>query len=153
MCGNQSGNATCCFVRDAAEGALRPVTPEGVTDAWPSPDGTGIVAWQAGRGYVLFPLAADELRPLPGLGPDDAIARWSPDGRAIWVWRRPGLAILVDRYDLATGQRQRLAEINPRNSIGVLGVRLTLADDPAVHGYQTWQALSHLFVVEVAPVP
>lgn len=148
VCGNEPGGAARCFVRDAGAGALRPVTPEGVTEGWPSPDGASLVAMQAGRGYLLFPLAAGEPRPLPGLGPDDAIARWSPDGRAIWVWRRPGLVILVDRYDLATGQRQRLAEINPRSSIGVLGMRLTLADDPAVYAYQTWQALSHLFVVE-----
>lgn len=148
LCGNQPGKASRCFVRDTAGEALRPVTPGGVNDGWPSPDGTRLVAMQAGRGYLLFPLAGGEPRPLPGLGPDDAIARWSPDGRAIWVWRRPALAILVDRYDIATGQRQRLAEIDPRSSIGVLGVRLTLADDPAVYAYQTWQALSHLFVVE-----
>ncbi|HPS78013.1 MAG TPA: protein kinase, partial [Thermoanaerobaculaceae bacterium] len=148
LCGNEPGSASRCFVRAADGGPQRPVTPEGVNDGWPSPDGTTLVAMQVGRGYLLFPLAGGEPRPLSGLTADDAIARWSPDGHSIWVWRRPGLVILVDRYDLATGQRQRIAEINPRSSIGVLGVRLTLADNPAVYAYQTWQTLSHLFLVE-----
>ena len=47
----------------------------------------------APRSAAIIYEESSEARPLPGLGPDDAIARWSPDGRAIWVWRRPGLAI------------------------------------------------------------
>lgn len=148
VCGNEPDRATRCFVREGRTGSLRALTPEGVSDGWPSPDGLRFAAAQAGHGYRLFPLAGGEARPLPGLSSEDAIVRWSPDGRALWVWRRPALAILVDRLDVATGAREPIARIEPRSSIGVLGVRLTLADDPAVYGYQTWQALSHLFVVE-----
>jgi eukaryotic-like serine/threonine-protein kinase len=147
LCGNQPGQASRCWVRALANGPSRPVTPEGFTDAWPSPDGTRFVAVGT-AGYRLFPIAGGEGRPLPGFGPGDAFERWSPDGRTIWVWRRPGLGTVVDSYDLETGQRTRIAQIMPRSYIGVLGVRLSLSDDPNVYVYQTWQVLSHLFVVD-----
>lgn len=148
VCGSVPGHASRCHARQASGGALIPVTPEGVTEGWASPDGKLLVVRTGEHGWGLVPVGGGEVQALPGLQPDDAVARWSPEGRALWVWRRPGLAMLVDSYDLGSARRTRLAEIAPRSSIGVIGVRLSLADDPSSYAYQTWQTVSHLFVVE-----
>ena len=55
----------------------------------------------------------------------------------------------IERYDVATGRREAIAEILPEDRTGVTGVyEVTLADDPKSYAYMTWQLLSYLFVAE-----
>jgi hypothetical protein len=79
------------------------------------------------------------------------VVRWSPDGRALWVRGDSGLAVKIDRVDVASGQRTSLVVVEARNKFGLLTYSgISLADDPRVMAYQVWRYLSELYVVSGA---
>ncbi len=150
-CGHEPGRASRCYVQSITGGAPRPVTPEGTSRGFPSPDGEHVLAQAASGQYVLYPLAGGVLRPVPLLTEEDRVLRWSPDGRSLWVRRGSTIPIRIELFDLSTGRRELVEEITPQDRSGLIGVSgISLAGDPRSYVYNSWQAVSHLFVVERA---
>ncbi len=149
-CGNEPGHASRCYVQEVAGGPPRPLTPEGTSVGLPSPDGKLVLAFTGGKAS-LYPVAGGTPQPLPLLTVEDRVLRWSPDGRALWLWRRGSMPVRIEGFDLETGRREAIEEIAPRDRAGLLGIMyVSLADDPGFYVYNSSQSVSHLFVVEGA---
>jgi eukaryotic-like serine/threonine-protein kinase len=147
--GNESGKAPRCYVMPLDGRNLRPITPEGTAEGLVSPDGRQVSARTIGGGYRIYPIDGGQPRDLPSLTPDDNVTRWSPDGRALWVYSAAGFPVRIDSVDLATGRRSPLETIELSDTSAVLSVfSVSLADDPHVYAYVVWHYVSHLFVAE-----
>ncbi|MGE5717448.1 MAG: hypothetical protein ACM369_12435, partial [Acidobacteriota bacterium] len=149
VCGHEPGRASRCYVQEASGGAPRPVTPEGASFGFPSPDGNLVVASLAGR-WTLYPLTGGAPRPLD-LTEEDLVIRWSPDGRSLWIRRRSDVPVQVERFDIQSGRRDAMETLASQNTAGLLGIfYVSLADDPGVYAYNYWKASSHLFTIDGA---
>jgi len=160
-CGNLQKQGSRCFAGALAGGPPTPVTPEGTVQAVLAPDDE-LIAAQVGDSFQLFSVGGAPPRPALGLTPGDMLARWSPDGRELWVYgggsvrsfaasgnQDTALGIRVDRVDPRTGRRSLLTQIKPDDRAGLRqAVGLRLADDPRVYAYRQTRYLSSLFVVE-----
>ncbi|HEV8196800.1 MAG TPA: protein kinase, partial [Gemmatimonadales bacterium] len=151
VCGAMAQQASRCWVGGIPGEALKPVTPEGTLKATLSPDGERVVA-QVGDSFGIYLVSGGAGRRARGLLPTDVLARWSPDGRELWVWHEEGVAIRVDRLDPESGRRTLLTMITPRERAGTrqLGT-LTLADDARRYAYVQIRYTSSLFVVNGVP--
>jgi hypothetical protein len=128
------------------------VTPEGTRDGWPSPDGTLVLARAQQGGFSLYPIAGGAPTPVTGLAPDASIVRFSPDGRAIYSYRRSELPARLMRLELASGRSQLVRELAPADRAGIFSIfEISLADDPRWYVYNPWRVFSSLFVIEAAP--
>ncbi|MDP9264226.1 MAG: serine/threonine-protein kinase, partial [Acidobacteriota bacterium] len=100
VCGNEPGRAPRCYVQELGGGAAQPVTPEGTTGGWVSPDGKLILGQIGGGEFFLYPVGEGTPRPVQHLGREDQVIRWSSDGRSILVFRTNQLPVRLERMDL-----------------------------------------------------
>jgi hypothetical protein len=148
VCGNRRGERTRCFVGTLEGDSLAPVTPLGTTQAALSSN-EELVAAQLGDSLVIFPLGAGIPRRVLGFNRHDALCRWSPDDREIWVYDEAGIPPRIDRIDLVTGKRSTLLQIIPTNRTGLRRIpKVAVADDPATYAYMQGRILSAIFVVD-----
>jgi eukaryotic-like serine/threonine-protein kinase len=109
-------------------GPPRPISDEGValplgnSSRRVSPDGKWVAAEAPDRRAMLYATAGGTPRQIPNLTPDDVVIRWTPDGRALYVYKQLVQA-RVELLDLATGRRTPWKQIAPADAAGV-GVRL-----------------------------
>ena len=134
-------------MRSLEGGDLKPVTPEGVTGGVVSPDGRFAAVRRVTGDYLMC--SEQGARPIPSLGTDDLLIRWSPDGKSLWIFKPAEVPTRIDRLDPATGRREPLLEITPREKSGFLTIMsVSLADDPKAYAYTTWEYSSRLFTIE-----
>ena len=150
-CGTMSGHVPRCYLRTTSTATWRPVTDDGADHAFVSPDGHLVLTTSPDGSNRLYDLRAGSGRPVHGLRATDRVLRWSPDGKALWVWQTDTLSVVIERVDIATDQRAHLTTIIP---LGGEGLRNTadigLADDPRIYSYSSVVQRSRLFVVEGA---
>ena len=148
VCGNEPKHAVRCYVRPTEGGKFKPITPEGVSGAVPSPDGESIVAVTS-AGYRQFSTRDGASMEVPGIAPDDQVLRYSPDGRFLWT-RKPKLQpVRVEQIDLRTGVRSSLLPDFGLPRAGVFSVGyVALADDPHNYAYLEREGDSYLFVLK-----
>ncbi len=150
--GNQPGKSTRFYVQPIAGGDPRPVTPEGTSAGWISPDGSLVLALGPDAGYSLYPVAEGEPQAVNGLTQSDAIAQWSPDGKSVLVYRRAQIPCRIERVDLATGRRTLFQEIAPADRTGLLSIReVFVSDDLRSWAYTAYYQVSSLFASESKP--
>ena len=151
VCGHEEGKGVRCYVQDIAGGKPRPVTPEGTSQAFVSPDGRLILVKASGGALLLIPEEGGEPRPVAGATPGDSVIRWSPDGRSLLVFRSGEVPGRVERLEVATGRREPLRTIGPADLTGVLSVGpFVFTDDGKSYAYACRRMVSHLFLVEGA---
>jgi len=151
VCGSEPGKASHCYVRSVDGGNLRPVTPEGAVKGIVSPDGRFAVVRRVTGEFLMCSLEGDSAHPIPFLGTNDRLSRWSPDGKSIWAFKANELPTRIERIDPATGHREPLLEITPQQKSGFFTVMsVSLADDPRAHAYTSWEYSSRLFLIEGA---
>ena len=150
-CGPEDGKGVRCYVQDIAGGKPRPVTPEGTSQGFVSPDGRMILVKASGGALALYPVDGGEVRPVAGATPDDAVIRWSADGRSLLVSRRGEVPARIERLDVATGRREPVRTIGPTDLAGVLSVGpFAFSNDGKSYAYACRRTSSHLFLVEGA---
>jgi Tol biopolymer transport system component len=146
--GAATGQGPRLYLRDLDESA-RAIAPEGAGvngDYCVSPDGRLLAASQADQELWLYPLNGGEARRAPGTAAGDIPARFTADGRALFVFRRQGFPIPVDRLDLETGKRVRwkdLAPVDPAGA-GLYYNRVLLTPDGSSYYYDYTLLLSEL---------
>ena len=146
--GAEAGRPIRTFEFTLQSGAVRPLTPEGITGTLVSPDGRLLVAAAADGTRQLWPIGGGEPTPIRGLAAQDAVAAWSADGTALFVSApTTGRARDIARLEIATGRRQVIATVGPTDPAGVrtIGVPLVSADG-RTYAYRYSQELSDLFV-------
>ena len=150
-CGTEVGRAPRCYVVDVAGGKPRPITAEGTSDGFVSPDGTLVVV-EAGRsGYQLYPSAGGEPRPVPFLATGDLVSGWTADGQGLLVRRWAEIPSELDRLDLATGRRTLVRRLAPQDLAGVVRIQNPfLSGDGNAYIYSPTVRRADLFLVEGA---
>ena len=149
VCGGEPGKASRCYVRSVDGGNLRPVTPEGADEGIVSPDGRFAVVRRVTGEFLMCSLEGQSAHPIPSLGTNDRLIRWSPDGKALWVFKVNETPTRVERLDLVTGRHDLLQEITPLGTAGFFTIMtISLADDPKAYCYSSWEYSSRLFSIE-----
>ena len=88
-----------------------------------SPDGSRVVAESPAGIPVVYHVADGATDPVPGLTTADVPIQWQEDGRGLFVARGNGLPWVIERLDLATGQRAHPLDVRPRE---ISGLRLSI---------------------------
>jgi hypothetical protein len=132
-------------------GKPRPVTPEGTSLGFVSPDGRSIVVADSAGRLLVYPAEGGEARPIPGARPEDAVIRWSADGRSVLAFHGSEVPARVERIEVSTGKRELVRTFGPTDLKGVLQIgSLALSEDVKSYAYSTREMFSHLFLVQGA---
>lgn len=125
-----------------------------VLAASPSPDGRWLVGTGKDRRSVLVNVQSGEEKPLKDLAAADLPLEWTPDGKALWLIRRPkknsgqvGVELL--RYELASAKTTHVDWFEPPDPVGMQGVKEgVLTPDGKHYVYTVNQQLDELFLLE-----
>lgn len=150
LAGNERGHAARFYLLDLDGGRPRPIAPEGTsTEAAVSGDGRWISARSATGELTAFSIDGGPPRPIPGVRPNELVARWAPDGRAVFVYDPGRMPVALARVDVATGARQPLVDVPASNASPLFGVQyLFVTSDLTEYAYTTLHQDSELFVVD-----
>jgi eukaryotic-like serine/threonine-protein kinase len=146
--GREAGRGPRSYVQDVSGAAPRPLTPE---DTWAltiSPDGTLAAAMGRNQKVSLWPVAGGSPRVVAASEAGDRPVGWTPDGRAIWVFRRGEIPASVYRLDLVRNTRQLWKKLLSRDSVGVSTINefcVTPTGNAYFYSYE--RALSDLYIV------
>jgi eukaryotic-like serine/threonine-protein kinase len=144
--GAENGKPPRIYMLDLAAGKVRPVTPEGTTNPFLSPDGRSLIAKTAPHKFVLYPLDGGAPRPVMGLEADEIPVQFGASGK-LYTWNGafPAHIMLVD---LASGERQLAATLTPADPAGVLYGEVLATPDGKTFAYRYRRAVTNLFLAE-----
>ena len=149
VCGNEPGKAGRCYSQDISGGSPRPVTPEGSTNGFVSPDATQILYSTPGGAWLIQPAGGGEPRPVPQIAPDETIIRWGADSRSLYLDHAASVPFRLDRLDLALGRRELIREVAPADRAGLLfGGGAAITEDLKSYAYDYSRMTSQLYIVE-----
>lgn len=148
-CGSEPGRATRCYAQDITGGAPRPVTPEGTTGGFVSPDGKNILVQGAKGKYFIYPVGGGLAQAVSGLAPQDIIIRWNGDGRSVLVFRTSEVPARAESVDLSTGRRTLVRELAPADLAGVRQIQgVSFASGRKSYAYAYDRDLSRLTIIK-----
>ena len=148
--GNEAGHGFRLYVESPEEGKPRAISPEGVNPTFViSPKGDQVAGVGPDHKVYLFPVAGGEPILVSATQPDEAPTGWSPDGRALYVFRFGQIPASVVQLDLSTGQRKAWKELAPADAAGIDTIRgITISADAKAYVYGYIRTLSDLYLVE-----
>jgi Tol biopolymer transport system component len=146
---SEAGKGPRLYVVGIAPGQIRAISAEGANGAIAiSPDGAA-AACRIVQQIQIFSLTSPGVRPLPGQSPGETPIRWTPDGKALYVFRPGDPPVDVFRVDAATGARDPWKRLAPADAAGVESVsRVFLTEDGNGYVYGYGRRSSDLYVVE-----
>jgi len=151
LCGIEPGRGPRVYVQEIPAGKPQPITPEGTHLGALSPDGRLVLARRSDGSWAVYPVEGGAPRSVPGLMAREEVVRWSTDGRAVYVFDPREVPSRVQRFTLATGQRDLVMLLGKENRTGLTRViAVSMADDPRVYAYSCSRHVSSLFVVDGA---
>jgi len=149
VCGNEKGKRSRCYSQNITDGALTPVTPEGIARALIAPDERTLLTWSANGTYEVRSVTNDRALPARGLTPADQPVHWSGDSQSVVVAVGGGIPALVQRVNVTTGERTTLREIAGPDRAGLTQIDLNdWIDDGRGYVYQYQRTMSTLFVAK-----
>ena len=114
-----------------------------------TPDGKSIVVRGPDRRFYLYPLAGGEPQALPGLLDNHRPARFSSDGKFLYVQEDQTIPMRIDRYDMATGKVDLWKELMVADAAGLNSIsRVVVTPDGKTYAYSYLRILSYLQLVE-----
>jgi Tol biopolymer transport system component len=122
--GSENGHGSRIYVVDTETGAVRPISPEGVSlyGGSASPDGKLVSGKDSTGRPTFYSVEGGAPRPVPGLEPNESLIRWSGDGRSVYAVSAWGMPTSVFRVDIASGRRELLRRFAPEDAAGVINV-------------------------------
>jgi Tol biopolymer transport system component len=142
------------YVVDTAGGQPRAISEEGVSlplsnsSRRVSPDGHWVAAVGPDRRGLLYPVGGGTPRPIPNLAVGDVVIRWTPDGRALYVYK-PLVQVRVELLELATGRRTPWKSLAPADPAGVQGLSsILIALDGKSYVYSYSRLTEDLYLAE-----
>jgi hypothetical protein len=98
--------------------------------------------------YTLYPVDEGAPRTLP-FETFGTPLQWTPDGRFLYMYRGGSWPPVVDRVDVATGERYEWKTVFPADPVGVDSInRILMTPDARSYCYDHVRWLSQLFVVD-----
>ncbi len=152
--GVEPGHSQRCYIQSLDGGALRPVTPEGMSlpeiepGAIVSPKGDSFIAIGPDHLARLYALEGQSSS-IPGIAAWEMPVHWSSDGESLYVATPGSVSVRVDRVNLSTGARSLWREIAPPELAGVQALyAFQISPEHGWYFYSCWRVLSDLYVVE-----
>ncbi|HTC35419.1 MAG TPA: protein kinase [Bryobacteraceae bacterium] len=144
--GAEPGKPPRIYVLDLAAGKVRPVTGEGVTNPFISPDGHSLIARNAQREFALYPLDGGAPQPVKGIEAGETPVQFGTGGKLYtWDGAFPARIMVVD---LQSGQRQLATTLAPADPAGVLYGQVMATPDGKTFTYRYRRAVTNLFLAE-----
>ena len=103
--GSETGHAIRTWMYDLATNKSTPLTPEGTRGTRVSPDGQWFITVDAHK-LLLSPVAGGESRTIIDLQGGESVARWSADGRYLFLQLREPASIKISRLEVATRRKE-----------------------------------------------
>jgi len=150
---NEPGRGSRLYLQDLSGGKPRAISPEGyrALGRSVSPDGKFAAVAGPDQKIYLYPLEGGEPTALQGLSAGDSPAGWSPDGRALYVYRQGELPAKVYLVDVTNGRREPWKTLMPSDSAGVSNItRVCPTPDGKSYAYAYIRTISDLYLVEGA---
>jgi Tol biopolymer transport system component len=144
--GAENGKEPRIYVLDVAAGKVRPVTPDGVTSPFFSPDGHSLIARNPQREFALYPLDGGAPRPVKGIEIGETPVQFGADGK-LYTWNGSFPAHIM-AVDLESGQRQLTTTLAPADPSGVLYGEVMATPDGKTFAYRYRRAVTNLFLAE-----
>jgi serine/threonine protein kinase len=146
--GRTPGRPSRVYVHDLREGWTRAVTPEHVTGpAVLSPDGRRVIVKES-QTLMAYDVDGTGQQPLPGPAEPGTPARWSVDGREIFLTESDGPAVRVVRRSVATGRRDVIREFQLPDPAGVMSFDVWVGADGESAAYATARSTGALFLLD-----
>jgi eukaryotic-like serine/threonine-protein kinase len=156
IAGSEANRGVRLYVKDLASAAPAvPVSPEGIGIRYGggmavAPDGGSVAAIGADERVTIVPLAGSAApRAIPGLEPGFIPARWSPDGRFLYLYRLDDRSPRLSRVEAATGIRavwRQLVVSDPAGLIGFPTAQIT--PDGASYAFSYARSVNDLYLAE-----
>jgi eukaryotic-like serine/threonine-protein kinase len=136
---------------DAVRTALRPVSPENMTDMLPlvAPDGRQFLAQGPDRAWYVYAIDGTAPKPVTGLTPHDIPVNWRTDGHSLYIRTHADTnkTARISIFDLNTGQRTAWKEIRPARPVDEV-YNLAITPDGRAYAYNFVQTISDLYLVQ-----
>ena len=144
--GNETGHATRTWMYDLETNKATPLTPEGTRGTRVSPDGKWFVTMDPHK-LLLSPIGGGETKTVTDLLPGESVARWSGDGRYLFLQQHEPGNVKVTRLDVATARREPWLVVKvPEPGASFLGP-LALSADGKSCATTFQRDLANLFLV------
>ena len=144
--GAETGKPPRSYVLDVTAGKVRPLSPEGVTDPWLSPDGHSFIARNSDGELALYPMDGVAPRAVKGIEAGEMPVQFGISGK-LYVWNGafPAHIMVVD---LESGRREAADVLAPAGPSGVLYGDVAATSDGKTFAYRYRRAVTTLFLVD-----
>jgi len=149
--GQKPGHPLGLFLVDPDKGIERSIVLKGApaTGFVVTPDSRRILADRSDGTWAFYPIDGGEPVPVDGILRGEEPARFSSDGRTLFVQRPRSLPLPVFRIDLASGARTHWRDFEPEDKAGLSYVRdVVLSADGSAYAYQYRRWLCELYTVD-----
>ena len=148
--GSEASKPFRAYVQEISGGPPTPVFGAGFLPIFKliSPDEKSVPC-QENQKWFLCSLENKEPKPLNGLGEGEYPARWTPDGRFLYVYDPATAPLRFFKVEVANGRRTPWKEATPSEPVGMNGVtRMAISSDGQTIVYSFERILGDLFIVE-----
>jgi len=152
LTGQKGSDPSRGFVCDLETGASKSFGAPGLM--WPlftgppiSPDGKRVVLQDADGAFTMWPIDGAEGVPVPGTRAEDQPLTFTEDGAALFVAGR-SLPVVIERLELATGQRTPWMTMAPTDRAGLRYAIASITPSGKYWALSTAKLLTDLYVVE-----
>jgi Tol biopolymer transport system component len=145
--GNETGHPTRTWIYNLETDKTTPLTPEGTRGAHVSPDGKLFVTVDPHK-LLLAPIAGGAPQPIADLQPGESVARWSGDGRYLFLQKREAASIQISRMEITSRRKEPWLTVKvPEPGAQFLGP-LALSADGKAYATTFQRDLANLFLVK-----
>jgi Tol biopolymer transport system component len=103
--GNETGHQIRTWIYDLETNKTTPVTAEGTRGIRVSPDGQWFITVDPHK-LLITPVSGGTSKPVVDLQPGESVARWSGDGRYLFLQQREAGSIKISRLEIATRRKE-----------------------------------------------
>ena len=148
--GIEPGHGARDYLIDVSDGSSKPITPEGFSGTYVSPDGRNVAVLGPDGKFGVWPLDGSGMRVIPGLDSKYRVTGWAPDGASVYVapsHRREKTAS-VSRVNVATGKMEFWKTFGSDLPAGATqAFPPHISSDGSAYAYVYFQELSEAYVV------
>ena len=142
------GQALRTYELSIADQKLRTLGPANFAGCCVSRDGKRVAGYDLMGNQMILDIDTQQLRPIPGMTPQDRVQEWSEDGQALLVLSGTPWQAEIDRLDVATGKRTTLEKLNLSDKSGSTILYIRYSERTHTSIYATVRILGSLYVAE-----